>query len=200
MIRVLIVEDQGLVRGALASLLSLEEDIEVIGEAGDGEEGIRLALRDEPDIALVDIEIPKVSGLDVVETLHRQAPNCRCIIVTTFARPGYLQRAMKAGAMGYMLKDAKVEDLARSIREVYRGGKVINHELMLEAWSQDNPLGDREIVILQLAAQGMATKEIAQSIFLSEGTVRNYLSEIMSKLDVSTRQEAIRMATSKGWL
>ena len=200
MIRVLIVEDQGLVRGALASLLSLEEDIEVIGEAGDGEEGIRLALRDEPDIALVDIEIPKVSGLDVVETLHRQAPNCRCIIVTTFARAGYLQRAMKAGAMGYMLKDAKVEDLARSIREVYRGGKVINHELMLEAWSQDNPLGDREIVILQLAAQGMATKEIAQSIFLSEGTVRNYLSEIMSKLDVSTRQEAIRMATSKGWL
>lgn len=200
MIRVLIVEDQGLVRGALASLLSLEEDIEVIGEAGDGEEGIRLALQDEPDIALVDIEIPKVSGLDVVETLHRQAPNCRCIIVTTFARPGYLQRAMKAGAMGYMLKDAKVEDLARSIREVYRGGKVINHELMLEAWSQDNPLGDREIVILQLAAQGMATKEIAQSIFLSEGTVRNYLSEIMSKLDVSTRQEAIRMATSKGWL
>lgn len=200
MIRVLIVEDQGLVRGALASLLSLEEDIEVIGEAGDGEEGIRLALRDEPDVALVDIEIPKVSGLDVVETLHRQAPNCRCIIVTTFARPGYLQRAMKAGAMGYMLKDAKVEDLARSIREVYRGGKVINHELMLEAWSQDNPLGDREIVILQLAAQGMATKEIAQSIFLSEGTVRNYLSEIMSKLDVSTRQEAIRMATSKGWL
>jgi two-component system, NarL family, response regulator DesR len=200
MIRVLIVEDQGLVRGALASLLSLEEDIEVIGEAGDGEEGIRLALQDEPDIALVDIEIPKVSGLDVVETLHRQAPNCRCIIVTTFARPGYLQRAMKAGAMGYMLKDAKVEDLARSIREVYRGGKIINHELMLEAWSQDNPLGDREIVILQLAAQGMATKEIAQSIFLSEGTVRNYLSEIMSKLDVSTRQEAIRMATSKGWL
>lgn len=200
MIRLLIVEDQGLVRGALASLLSLEEDIEVVGAAADGEEGIRQALHHKPDIALVDIEIPKVNGLNVVDTLHRQLPKCRCIIVTTFARPGYLQRALKAGAMGYMLKDAKVEDLAHSIREVYRGAKVINHELMLEAWSQDNPLNEREIAILQLAMDGLTTKEIAQNIFLSEGTVRNYLSEVMSKLGVSTRQEAVRIATSKGWL
>lgn len=200
MIRLLIVEDQGLVRGALSSLLSLEDDIEVVGEAADGEEGIQLALLHQPDIALVDIEIPKISGLDVVDTLHRELPVCRSIIVTTFARPGYLQRALKAGAMGYLLKDAKVDDLVYSIREVHRGVKVINHELMIEAWSEENPLSEREIAILQLAIDGLTTREIAQNSFLSEGTVRNYLSEIMSKLGVSTRQEAIRMATSKGWI
>lgn len=200
MIRVLVVEDQGLVRGALASLLGLEEDIDIVGEAADGEEGIRVAMACRPDVALVDIEIPKLSGLDVVATLHDQLPECHCIIVTTFARPGYLQRALKAGAMGYMLKDAKVEYLTRSIREVYRGNKVINHELLVEAWAEDNPLSDKEVAILQMAIDGLTTREIAQNSFLSEGTVRNYLSEIMSKLGVSTRQEAIRLATTKGWI
>lgn len=200
MIRVVVIEDQGLVRGALASLLSLEEDIDVVGEAADGEEGIQVALQEKPDVALVDIEIPKVSGLEVVDVLHQRLPQCRCIIVTTFARPGYLQRALRSGARGYLLKDAKVEDLARSIRQVHSGSKVINHALMMEAWSQDNPLSEREIAILQLAMDGLSTRQIAQNSFLSEGTVRNYLSEIMSKLGVSTRQEALRIATEKGWM
>jgi two-component system, NarL family, response regulator DesR len=199
-IRVLIAEDQGLVRGALSALLALESDIEIVGQAADGEEALLLASSLQPDIALLDIEMPKMSGLEVVQHLSKSLPNCRSIIVTTFARPGYLQRALRSGANGYLLKDARVEELADAIREVHKGGKVINQALMVEAWSVDNPLSEREVQILQEATRGLTTREIARQLYLSEGTVRNYLSEIMSKLDVTTRQEAIKIAVEKGWL
>lgn len=200
MIRVLIAEDQGLVRGALSALLALESDIEIVGQAADGEEALHLAHNLKPDIALLDIEMPKMSGLEVVQHLSESLPTCRSIIVTTFARPGYLQRALRSGANGYLLKDARVEELADAIREVHNGGKVVNQALMVEAWSVDNPLSEREAQILQEASRGFTTREIARQLYLSEGTVRNYLSEIMSKLDVTTRQEAIKLAVEKGWL
>lgn len=200
MIRLLIAEDQALVRDALSSLLDMEEDIEVIGTAGDGEEAVRMAVELSPTIALVDVEMPKMSGLDVVRTLKERVPECKSIVVTTFARPGYLQRAVKLGATGYLLKDTRVEDLADAIRRVSRGETVLNPALMVEAWSTDNPLSDRELEILRLAESGLGTREIASKCFLSEGTVRNYLSEIMSKLEVESRQDAVRMATEKGWL
>jgi two-component system, NarL family, response regulator DesR len=200
MIKLLIAEDQALVCEALASLLNMEEDLEVVGTARDGEEAVNLALSLQPDVALVDIEMPKLSGLDVVQTLHNQLPQCKTIVVTTFARPGYLQRAVKSGASGYLLKDAQVEELADAIRRVYRGEKVMNSALMVEAWSMDNPLSERELEVLRLAARGLSTRDMAAQCYLSEGTVRNYLSEIMSKLNVQTRQDAVKIATDKGWL
>jgi two-component system, NarL family, response regulator DesR len=199
-IRILIAEDQLLVCEALASLLNMEQDFEVVATAGDGEEAIRLALLHAPDVALVDIEMPKKSGLEVVQELKAKLPACKTIVVTTFARPGYLQRAVKSGASGYLLKDAQVEEVAAAIRRVHRGEKVMNPTLLMEAWTLENPLSERELEILRLAAAGLSTKEIAAACFLSEGTVRNYLSEIMSKLDVETRQEAVRRATERGWL
>jgi two-component system response regulator DesR len=200
LIRVLIAEDQGLVRGALSALLSMESDIEVVAQASDGEEAVHLAQQHQPDVALLDIEMPKLSGLEVVQQLSKSLPSCRTVMVTTFARPGYLQRALRAGATGYLLKDARVEELANAIREVHKGGKIVNQALMVEAWSTDNPLSERELQILQEAAHGLTTREIARRLFLSEGTVRNYLSEIMSKLDVTTRQEAVKLTMDKGWL
>ena len=200
MIKLLIAEDQTLVCEALASLLNMEEDSDVVGTARDGEEAVNLALSLQPDVALVDIEMPKVSGLDVVKVLQNQLPQCRTIVLTTFARPGYLKRAVKSGASGYLLKDTQVEELADAIRRVYHGEKVLNPALMMEAWSMDNPLSKRELDVLRLAACGLSTRDIAAQSYLSEGTVRNYLSEIMSKLNVQTRQEAVKMATEKGWL
>ncbi|CAM3978106.1 response regulator transcription factor [Alicyclobacillus pomorum] len=200
MIKLLIAEDQVLVCEALASLLNMEDDLDVVGTARDGEEAVNLALSLRPDVALVDIEMPKLSGLDVVQVLQNQLPQCRTIVLTTFARPGYLQRAVKSGASGYLLKDAQVEELADAIRRVYHGEKVLNPALMMEAWSMDNPLSKRELDVLRLAARGLSTRDIAAQSYLSEGTVRNYLSEIMSKLNVQTRQEAVKIATEKGWL
>jgi two-component system response regulator DesR len=199
-IRILIAEDQLLVCEALASLLNMEPDFEVVATAGDGEEAVRLALVHAPDVALVDIEMPKKSGLDVVQELKAKLPGCKTIVVTTFARPGYLQRAVKSGASGYLLKDAQVEEVAAAIRRVHRGEKVMNPSLLMEAWNLENPLSDRELEVLRLAAAGLSTREIASACYLSEGTVRNYLSEIMSKLEVETRQEAVRRATERGWL
>jgi two-component system response regulator DesR len=173
MIKLLIAEDQVLVCEALASLLNMEDDLDVVGTARDGEEAVNLALSLRPDVALVDIEMPKLSGLDVVQVLQNQLPQCRTIVLTTFARPGYLQRAVKSGASGYLLKDAQVEELADA---------------------------KRELDVLRLAARGLSTRDIAAQSYLSEGTVRNYLSEIMSKLNVQTRQEAVKIATEKGWL
>jgi two-component system response regulator DesR len=199
-IRILIAEDQLLVCEALASLLNMEPDFEVVATAGDGEEAVRLALVHAPDVALVDIEMPKKSGLDVVQELKAKVPGCKTIVVTTFARPGYLQRAVKSGASGYLLKDAQVEEVAAAIRRVHRGEKVMNPSLLMEAWNLENPLSERELEVLRLAAAGLSTREIASACYLSEGTVRNYLSEIMSKLEVETRQEAVRRATERGWL
>jgi DNA-binding NarL/FixJ family response regulator len=200
MIRLLIAEDQVLVNDALAALLDMEDDIEVVAKARDGEQAVELAQQAQPDVALVDIEMPKLSGLDVVGRLHDLLPSCKVVVVTTFARPGYLQRAVKSGAYGYLLKDTRVEELAEAIRKVHRGERVINPALMMEAWALNNPLSDRELEVLRYAAKGLSTKEIAARCYLSEGTIRNYLSEIISKLEVDNRQDAIKLTTEKGWL
>ncbi len=200
MIRILIAEDQALVRSALATLLGYEDDFEVVAEAADGIEAVELAERLTPDIALLDIEMPKQSGLDVVKILQSYVPSCKSIIVTTFARPGYLQRAVQAGAYGYLLKDTHVDELSQSIRKIYGGGKVISSELMLSAWTFQNPLTERETEILRNAASGYTTREIARNLCLTEGTVRNYLSEVISKLEVTSRHEAVKVAEAQGWL
>lgn len=200
MIRVLIAEDQGLVRDALASLLELEADIEVVAQAADGEEALALAATLAPDVAVLDIEMPKRTGLEVAETLKQTLPSCRVLMLTTFGRPGYLQRAIRANVHGYLLKDAEVEELVRAIHTVHQGGKVISPALMMSAWASENPLTERETEILQLAARGLSTREMANAAHLSEGTVRNYLSIILSKLDVENRHEAVRIAEQSGWL
>lgn len=200
MIRLMIAEDQALVRGALATLLAMEEGIEVVAEAGDGQAAIDLALRERPDVALLDIEMPGQSGLDVVACLARELPTCRCLIVTTFARAGYLQRAVKAGAAGYLLKDAAVSDVASAVRTVHLGGRVMDSQLAAAALTFENPLLPREVDLLRRASQGLTTRELARELFLAEGTVRNYLSDIMAKLGVSSRREAVETARQSGWL
>ncbi|BFH70725.1 DNA-binding response regulator [Paenibacillus dendritiformis] len=201
MIRIVIAEDQRLLRGALASLLDLEDDIEVVGQAGDGDEALALIARLEPDVCLMDIEMPAKSGLDVAEELKRRRLNSRVIILTTFARPGYFERAVKSGIQGYLLKDEPSERLAEAIRNVMRGEREISPELAFAVIrEEDNPLTDREREILKLAAEGRTANEIASALYLSYGTVRNYLSSIMSKLEARTRIEAIEIARSKGWL
>ncbi|MFB5191658.1 response regulator transcription factor [Alicyclobacillus fastidiosus] len=199
-IRILIAEDQTLVRGALATLLNFEDDFEVVATAGDGIEALALAKVHRPHVVLVDVEMPHMSGLEVVEQLHQALPDCKAIVVTTFARPGYMQRAVKAGARGYLLKDAHVEELAGAIRRIVQGGRVMSPELMMAAMEHANPLSDREAQVLRLAANGMSTRQIAMDIALTEGTVRNYLSEAISKLNASSRQEAIKLAESQGWI
>lgn len=200
MIRVLIAEDQKLVSSALATLLSMEEDIEVVAEAGDGQTAIESAMKTLPDIALVDIEMPRRSGLEVTAELTARVPTCKVLILTTFARSGYLKRAIQAGAKGYLLKDAEVSELAAAIRTVQSGGRVMDSNLLLASWEEENPLTPREVDLLRLADTLGTTRELASRVHLSEGTVRNYLSDILSKLGVQTRQEAIRMAQEKGWL
>lgn len=201
MIRIVIAEDQRMLRGALASLLDLEDDIEVVGQAGDGDEALELIARLEPDVCLMDIEMPAKSGLDVAEELKRRRLNCRVIILTTFGRPGYFERAVKAGVQGYLLKDEPSERLAEAIRNVIRGEREISPELAFAVIrEEDNPLTEREREILKLAAEGRTANEIASALYLSYGTVRNYLSSIMNKLEARTRIEAIEIARSKGWL
>ncbi|HEX2864599.1 MAG TPA: response regulator transcription factor [Deinococcales bacterium] len=199
MIRVLLAEDQGLVRGALAALLELEGDIEVVGQAGDGEEALNLALTLQPDVLLTDIEMPKLSGLDVALRL-KGASRPKVVILTTFARAGYLRRALDARAGGYLLKDAPASSLAEAVRRVHAGGRAVDPALALDAWSEPDPLTDRERQVLRLAGEGRSGPDIAQSLGLSEGTVRNYLSEAISKLGAGNRVEAARLAREKGWL
>ncbi|MBH5320933.1 response regulator transcription factor [Paenibacillus sp. GSMTC-2017] len=200
MISVILGEDQKLLRGALATLLSLEDDIEVVGQAENGEEAIALIQQVKPDIAVLDIEMPLKTGLDVAEAIHTAGIECRVIILTTFARPGYFQRAMGAGVYGYLLKDTGADELSDAIRRVYQGKRAINAELSLAVWEDPCPLSPREKDVLRLAAQGLTLQEIGAQLFLSYGTVRNYMSEAISKLGANTRIEAIEMARSKGWL
>lgn len=200
MIRIILGEDQGLLRGALATLLSLEEDIEVAGQAENGEKVLELIMNCEPDIAILDIEMPLMTGLEVAEELKGTGLPCRVIILTTFARPGYFQRAMAAGVAGYLLKDSPSEELTAAIRSVHRGRRVIHPELSLAMWEEPCPLSPRERDVLQLAAQGMTLQDIGAKLFLSHGTVRNYMSEVIGKLGANTRIEAIRIAQDKGWL
>ncbi|HET9283672.1 MAG TPA: response regulator transcription factor [Candidatus Angelobacter sp.] len=199
-IRVVIAEDQSMVLGALAALLEIEHDIHVVGQARNGKEALQLTLQHKPDLLLTDIEMPEMSGLEVAAELKRQASAARIIILTTFARSGYLRRALDAGASGYLLKDAPAAALADAIRRVHSGRRVIDPELATEAWSEADPLSDRERQVLRHAADGATSAEIANTLHLSEGTVRNYLSEAISKLGASNRVEAARIARIKGWL
>jgi two-component system response regulator DesR len=200
MIRVLIAEDQAMVLGALAALLEIEDDIQVVGRARDGQEALRLARATRPDVVITDVEMPLSTGLDLAAALRAECLPSRVIILTTFARPGYLRRALEAGASGYMLKDAPSAKLADAVRRVHEGTRVVAPELAVEAWAEADPLTDRERQVLRLAAEGVAGPAIAESLRLSEGTVRNYLSEAISKLGARNRVEAARLARDKGWL
>ncbi|WP_297921671.1 response regulator transcription factor [Metallibacterium sp.] len=200
MMRVLLAEDQSLVLGALAALLALESDIEVVGRASDGEAAWRELQRLKPDVLVTDIEMPGLTGLELAQRVQRHELPMKVVIVTTFARAGFLRRALDAGVSGYLLKDAPAEKLAEALRIVHRGGRAIDPQLALEAWTEADPLNDRERQVLRLAGEGVAATEIAQRLNLTHGTVRNYLSEIIGKLGVSNRIEAYRLARQKGWL
>jgi two-component system response regulator DesR len=199
-IRVVLAEDQGMVLGALAALLEIEGDISVVAQCRDGAEALKTVLSARPEVFITDIEMPKMTGLDVAAELKRQRAGTRVIILTTFARSGYLRRALDAGASGYLLKDMRAEQLANAVRRVHQGLRVIDPELATEAWAEPDPLTERERQVLRLAGDGMASGDIAVELSLSEGTVRNYLSEAISKLGANNRVEAARIARTKGWL
>lgn len=200
-IRIAIAEDQALVLGALAALLGLEDDLEVIGTAGNGRDALALCRERHPDIVLTDVEMPHMTGLELAARLREEGLPCKVVIVTTFARSGYLRRALESGVRGYLLKDAPADTLAAAIRQVHGGGKAIAPELALESWSADaDPLSERERQVLRLAGEGKTSAEIAKLVHLSEGTVRNYLSEAISKLHAGNRIEAYRLARNAGWL
>lgn len=197
MIRIVIAEDQRMMLGALGSLLDLEEDMEVVGKAGNGEEALELVHHHQPDICVMDIEMPVVNGLEAAEQL--KGSQCKVVILTTFARAGYFERALKAGVRAYLLKDSPSEELASTIRSVMAGRRIYAPELVDEAYDEENPLTDREYEVLELVADGKNTKEIANELFLTTGTVRNYISTILDKLGVSNRIEAITRFKEKGW-
>jgi two-component system response regulator DesR len=199
-IRVLLAEDQAMVRGALAALLGMESDIEVVAAVPDGQSAWREVQRLQPDIVVTDIEMPGMTGLELAQRIQRHQLASKVVIVTTFARAGFLRRALEAGACGYLLKDAPAERLAQALRQVRHGGRAIDPELAVEAWGEADPLNDRERQVLRLAGEGAATGDIARQLGLSQGTVRNYLSEAIGKLGVANRIEAHRLARQKGWL
>jgi two-component system, NarL family, response regulator DesR len=197
MIKIVIAEDQRMMLGALGSLLNLEEDMEVVGKANNGKEAVTLVKQHQPDICIMDIEMPEQSGLDAAEEL--KGFGCKVIILTTFARSGYFQRALQAGVSGYLLKDSPSEELASSIRMVMAGRRIYAPELMDDVYSEENPLTEREKAVLELVADGKNTKEIADELKIKTGTVRNYISQILDKLEVKNRIEAITQSKEKGW-
>lgn len=201
MIKVLLAEDQGMMRGALALLLNLEDDFEVVGQVSTGDQIVPTAREVRPDVAVLDIEMPGRSGLDAAAELHAELPGCKILIVTTFGRPGYLRRAMEAGASGFLVKDGPVEDLARAIRRVLAGERVVDPELATAALSAGpNPLTSRERDVLAAAVDGSTIADIAGRLHLSESTVRNYLSAAIGKTGSRNRIEAVRAARHNGWL
>jgi len=200
-IRVLIAEDQGMVRGALKALLAMEGDIEIVAETDRADEVLPLASRTKPDVALLDIEMPGGDGITAAGQLRRELPSCRTLILTTFGRPGFLRRAMESGASGFMLKDAPAHELALAIRRTMAGERVIDPGLAAAALSSGiSPLSEREREVLVAGQDGATIAEIAKALFLSEGTVRNYLSSAIQKLEVNNRTEAARVAEDQGWL
>jgi two-component system response regulator DesR len=199
-IRVVLAEDQGMVLGALAALLEMEGDISVVAQVRNGKDAVDAVFLHKPDVLITDIEMPLMTGLDAASELKRRRTSARVIILTTFARAGYLRRAMEAGALGYLLKDMRAEELAEAVRRVHQGLRVIHPDLATEAWAEMDPLTDRERQVLRLAGEGMQSGDIAAELHLSEGTVRNYLSEAISKMGASNRVEASRIARTKGWL
>ncbi len=199
-IRVLLAEDQAMLLGALAALLELEPDIVVCGRAANGREALAAIPTLRPDVLVTDVEMPELSGLSLASEVRDRYPHIRTIVLTTFARPGYLRRALDAGARGYLLKDRPSAELANAVRQVHAGKRMFDPELAAEAWAEADPLSERERQILRLAGEGRSSAEIAAAFRLSEGTVRNYLSEASSKLGTANRVDAARIARSKGWL
>lgn len=201
MIRLLLADDQELIRTALARLLELEEDLTVVASVATGDEVLPAALAHRPDVALLDVEMPGLDGLAAIALLGEHLPSCRSLILTTFGRPGYLRRAIEAGAAGFLVKDAPVDDLAAAIRRVADGGRVIDPALAATALTDGaSPLTARERDVLLAARSGATAAEIASRLFLSEGTIRNYLSAAITKLGARNRAEALRTATERGWL
>ena len=200
MIRVLLAEDQAMVRGALAALLGMEADIEVVGAVADGESAWRELQRLQPEVLVTDIEMPGLTGLELAQRIARHELPVKVVIVTTFARGGFLRRALEAGVAGYLLKDAPAERLAEALRQVHRGGRAIDPELALEAWGEADPLNERERQVLRLAGEGHNAAAIAAKVFLSAGTVRNHLSAAIGKTGAGNRAEAARIARDKGWI
>jgi two-component system response regulator DesR len=200
-VRVLLAEDQAMVRGALSALLSLEDDIEIVAEASRGDEVLPAALDSLPDVALLDIEMPGGDGLEAAAVLHERLPSCLVVILTTFGRSGYLKRAMESGAVGFLLKDAPASELAEAIRGAMKGERVVDPALAAAALSEgDNPLTEREREVLATSEGGATIEDVAATLYLSEGTVRNYLSTAIKKLGARNRVEAARLAEKKGWL
>ena len=200
MIRILLAEDQKLLLGAIGQLLDLEDDLAVVGRAEDGDAACRLVDETRPDIVVADIEMPGMTGLELAEWLREAQPDTRVMILTTFARPGYLRRALDAGVRGYLLKETPAEQLADALRRIHRGERAIAPELALTAFDRADPLTDRERQVLRLAGDGLRNAEIGRRLHLAEGTVRNYLSEAVGKLDADNRIEAWRIARDQGWL
>ena len=200
MIKILIAEDQSMLLGALAAMLDMEPDFEIIDTASDGQEALTLIKKHTVDIVLTDIEMPKLTGIELAQELKKLHHPAKVMILTTFARSGYLRRAMDSGVKGYLLKDAPSNSLANAIRKIHEGKTIVATELVTNAWTESDPLSDNERKILRLSFEGFSTKEIAAQTNLSAGTVRNYLSEVISKLDANNRIDAARIAKQKGWL
>ncbi|GIN96966.1 DNA-binding response regulator [Siminovitchia terrae] len=198
--RIVIAEDQGMLRSAVSQLLALEEDIEIVGEANNGEQALQLIQEKNADIAVLDIEMPLLSGLEAAEKLREEGSECRVAIVTTFARSGYLQRAVKAGVMGYLLKDTPVSELAEALRKIHAGKRVFSPHLTFSMMEEINPLTKRESEILLHLKKGDSVKEISKTLYLSPATIRNYISEIIQKLEARNRMDAVSIAENKGWL
>ena len=200
MIKILIAEDQSMVLGALSALLDLEDDLSVVATAENGEQALSLAQQYEVDIVLTDIEMPKMTGIELAQELQRIEHRAKVMILTTFTRSGYLRRAMDAGVKGYLLKDAPSDSLAQAVRQIHQGKVIVAPELITQAWGEVDPLSDKERKVLRLAYEGKSTEQISKAIYLSAGTVRNYLSEASSKLGAANRIEAARIAKQNGWL
>jgi two-component system response regulator DesR len=200
-IRLLLAEDQGMIRGALAALLELEEGFEVVAQVARGDEVVEAARAARPDVALLDIEMPGLDGISATAALRAEVPTCRVVILTTFGRPGYLRRAMAAGASGFLVKDGSVDELAAAVRQVAAGGRSVDPELAAAALQAgESPLTPRERDVLAAAELGGAVATIAAGLHLSEGTVRNYLSAAIGKTGTANRVEAARIARDRGWL
>ncbi|NQZ05937.1 MAG: response regulator transcription factor [Algicola sp.] len=200
MIKILIAEDQSMVLGALSAMLNMEADLSVVDQAENGVQALAKAKQQEIDIILTDIEMPGMTGIELAQELQRMKHPAKVMILTTFARGGYLRRAMNAGVKGYLLKDAPADSLAVAVRKIHAGRVIIDPELVTEAWAVDDPLNDNERKVLRLSLEGHSTKDIAGLVFLSAGTVRNYLSEATAKLGAKNRIEAARIAKRNGWL
>jgi two-component system, NarL family, response regulator DesR len=199
-IDVVLAEDQGLVRGAIAALLELEGDIRVVAQCADGDEALRAVEKHAPDVLVTDIEMPNRTGLELAADLQQRKNTTRIIIVTTFGRAGYLRRALDAGVSGYVLKDRPASELAAAVRKVHAGGRVIDPDLAVDSWTERDPLTERERAVLRLAGEGLTSSAIGARLHLSEGTVRNYLSEAIGKTGGANRIDAARIARERGWL